>query len=256
MGYLKEGEYPYTLGRGIVRVKKDGENSWQDLFHVKEFKINITSDSVEHESLRRKLKAVDAEEVTKVKAAGQFVCDVPCVENVLLFLMGESAESVSQASGTWTAEEFTVVKPDQGQELGKKEITVTAITDDSATPVPLVDGVDYVADWKRGIFTPLVGSTLVGAIGDKFRITGTYAEKSISRINAGEEIVKRHIWFAGDAARGRVQDVLGYCILKPNGDLGLIGDEWENFTFDMVFNAHADYQSPVGLVYEDLGAVV
>lgn len=255
MAYLKPGEYPYVLGRGLVLTKKNGETTWKDTFHGKGFTLNITSDSLEHENLRNAVKTVDKQVVTKLKAEGKIDVDVPCVDNLLMFFYGDSAIVDAQTGGAWTAEEFTVIKPDEWQSLGKRGIVITTITDDDTTPVPLVEGVDYYVDLVRGLFLPLSTSSLVGSAGDKFRITGTYATHSKSSIYIGEKITKRHIWFKGNPATGIIQDIKGYCTIKPEGDLAFIGDEWQNFTFTLLFETHPDYPSPTGVVYEDLGTV-
>lgn len=246
----------YTLGRGILRVRKDAEASWLDLMHVKDVKINITADELEHENVRSGLKVVDKTITTKMTAKGSFMCDVPIVENIALFLMSTGITDVAQTSGTWTAEEFTVEVPDQWHELGKKDIVATAVTDDAGTPVALVEGTDYEVDWSRGLFRPLSTSSLVGAVGDKYKITATYPDKTIKRIHAAQATIKRHVWFTGSPATGRIIDIRGFCNLKPNGDLSLSADEWMGFSFDMSFNKHSDYPlSPVGLYWEDNGEV-
>lgn len=246
-----------TLARGILRIRKEGDSSWVDLMHVKDVKINITADELEHENVRSGLKVVDKTITTKMTAKGGFLCDVPIAANINLFLMGSGTNLINQASGTWTTESFTVVKPDEWQELGKKNITITTITDDtSPTPVALVEGTDYLIDLRRGAFMPLSGSTKIGAVGDILKITGTYATTDISRIYAAKAPIQRHVWFAGDPATGRIIDIRGFVNLKPNGDLPLIADEWVGFSFDMSFNKHITYpESPVGLYYEDLGNV-
>lgn len=246
----------YTLGRGILMIKKVGQSSWIDLMHVKDVKVNVTADELEHENFRSGLKVVDKAITTKMTAKGSFMCDVPNPQNISLFLMGTDPIEVTQASGSWTAQAFTVVKPGEWQSLGKKDITVSSITDDAGTPVALVEGTDYLADWKRGMFLPLEGSTLIGAIGDGFKITGTYAESSITRIAAAVAPIQVHVWFMGDPATGKQADIRGFANIKPNGDLPLVSDEWSGFSFDISFNKHSDYpQSPVGMYYEDLGEV-
>ena len=237
-------------------VKIDGESSWQDLMHVKDVKINVTADELEHENVRKALKVVDKNITTKMTAKGSFMCDVPDIENINLWLMSNGKATISQTSGVWTAQNFIVVKPNQWQELGKTDLTITAITDDAGIPVPLEEGTDYYINLKRGLFLPLSQSALVGVVGDGFKITGTYPTQSHDRVHAGKTPIKRHVWFQGDPATGRIIDIKGFCNLKPNGDLPLLSEEWVGFSFDMSFNAHQDYPlSPVGLYYDDLGAV-
>lgn len=257
MGNFTEVSSAYTLGRGILMIKKAGETSWKDLMHVKDVKINVTADELEHENFRSGLKIVDKTITTKMTAKGSFMCDVPNAENISLFLLGSTPAEITQTSGTWTAESFTVTKPDEWQELGKKDITVSAITDDtSPTPVALVEGTDYLANWKRGLFLPLSTSSKIGVAADGFKITGSYAQSLITRVAAAVAPLQAHVWFQGDPATGKQIDIRGYANIKPNGDLPLIADEWAGFSFDISFNKHTSYPlSPVGMYYEDLGEV-
>ena len=254
MNYLQTPDY-ITLQHGILMVRDDGSDSYKDLMHVKDVKINITADELEHENVRRGLKVVDKTITTKMVAKGSFMCDVPNTENLNIFLLGDGVKEDEQTSGTWSAQAFTVVKPDEWQFLGKRNLTVTAITDDAGTPVPLVEGVDYKIDLKRGMFLPLSTSLLVGTALDVFEITGTYAEKTNFLVYAGKNAIQKHIWFMGDPATGRTIDIKGYANLKPNGDLPLSADEWIGFTFDMSFNGHSEYpESPCGLYVYDITA--
>ena len=256
MPNIQEVAAMYTLPRGKLYFKKLGESSYKCLMHVKDVKINVAAEELEHENVSSGLKVVDKTITTKMSAKGSFLCDVPILQNIALFLMGSDPEKVDQVSGVWTAQAFSVVKPDDYQDLGKRKITVTTITDDTGTPIPLVEGTDYLADWTRGLFCPLSGSSLVGEIGDGFKITGTYSESSYYRVAAAKKPISGHVWFAADPACGRIADVRGYANLKPNGDLPLSSDEWQGFSFDMSFNKHTDYpNSPVGLYWEDLGEV-
>lgn len=64
-----------------------------------------------------------------------------------------------------------------------------------------------------------------------------------------------HIRFLGDPATGTRQNLSGYCMINPNGDLGFKSDDWEKLTFDLSFNKHELYNSELGFIYEDLGEV-
>lgn len=257
MGNYTQVSTQYTLGRGKLMIKKVGESSWIDLMHVKDVKINVAAEELEHENFRGGLKVVDKTITTKMTAKGSFVCDVPNPTNISLFLLGTAPAIIEQTSGTWTAQAFTVVKPDEWQELGKKDITVSAITDDtSPTPVALVEGTDYLADWKRGLFLPLSTSSKIGVAADGFKITGTYAESEITQVAAAVAPLQAHVWFQGEPATGKQADIRGYANIKPNGDLPLVTDEWTGFSFDISFNKNTSYPlSPVGMYYEDLGEV-
>lgn len=131
--FYQPGSYPTTLGRGFLRIKRSTDTVWQDLFHVKEFKINVATEELKHESMRSALKRVDKSIITKMEATGSFICDTPAVDNVKLFLLGNAVTTSTQTSGTWTAQDFAVTALDYWQDLGKRVLTITSVTKDGAT---------------------------------------------------------------------------------------------------------------------------
>lgn len=255
MNYYKPEEYPYLLGRGTVAVRKDTEDVWQPLWHVKEFKTNIAADELEHENFSSGVKRVDRTAILKQKATFSFVIDVPVVENVLIFLLGDSVITDTQASGTWTAQDFVVTEAGKLQELGKRMLTITSITDDSTpTPVPLVLGTDYNIDLFNGVIQIIPGGVVGTA--DHFKVTGTYAEHTKYSVKGGQSPKsKKHIWFKGDPAEGVRVNVKGWGLLRPSGDFSFISDEWQGMTIEGSFMEHSEY-GPLGFTYEDMGHVV
>jgi len=254
MEYYKPENYPYLLGRGTVLIRKDDETVWQPLWHVKEFKTNITADELEHENFSSGVKRVDRTAILKQKATFSFVIDVPVVENVLIFLLGDVVETDAQVSGTWTAEEFTITEEGKYQELGKRKLTITSITDDSVTPVPLVEGTDYNIDLANGVIQIIPGGVVGTA--DKIKVTGTYAEHTKSTVKGGKSPKsKRHIWFKGDPAEGVRANVKGWGLLRPSGDWSFIADEWQGMTIEGSYMEHSTY-GPLGFLYEDIEHVV
>lgn len=64
-----------------------------------------------------------------------------------------------------------------------------------------------------------------------------------------------HILYIGDPATGSKQRVIGYCMVKPSGDMGFKGDEFEKLTFEVTFNQNKKYNSTLGFIYQDRGRV-
>lgn len=262
MTWIAPSARQYILGRGKVYWRAEGETTWQPIFNCKSFKVNVSSETVQHKSLENKLVVQDKSVTTGMSAKGSLITDCISVENLKLFLLGTKTAQ-SQSEITLTAASYTVDTPDEFQELQDtgvtmKDITVTSITDDTApTPVALIEHVDYEADWKNGMFCPLSISTHgIAAVGDVFKITGTAAAKSWSTINAGEEPKVGHIMFIGDQACGNYQNVRGYCTLSPSGDYeGINENTFIEMTINIEFMAKTGYESNCGLEVDVLGAV-
>lgn len=254
--------YPYVLGRGKVLVRKEADVVWYDLLHASEFILKIETEEKEHENFRAALKTVDKVAVLKAKASFSLKADVPMLDNMRRFLLAEdvAATVVTQAQAAWAAQEITIVDKGTWQFMDatgveRHHCTVSLVTT-GAGPTTLVLGTDYVLDLKRGMILILPAATLTDS---KVKITGNYptltSAHNIAQVKAGSSAdVRRHIWFQGDPSDGKVQDVKGYALVRPTGDLGFIGDEWQGFGFEGGFLSHATYGA-LGVMYEQRGAV-
>lgn len=251
--YYGQTAFPYTQGHGKVLLKYPGDSSWRDTFHVKEFKVNKTVEELKHENMSSGMKFVDASVITKIEVGGSFVVDVISLDNVKDFLDSDDAVEDAQTSGSLSAVEYTVDIPGCWHDLGKRKLTITGITDDtSPTPVALVEGTDYLIDLVNGLFLPIPTSTKVGAAGDKYKVTGTYAAHTKSTLKAGTLNPRRvEILFLGDPARGKRQNIYCYGTLRGTGDFSGISDEWQQITIEFTCYKHDTY-GKCGLMWEDI----
>jgi len=235
------GKQDQTLGGGKMLISTDAL-SWHDFKVTQDTVLSVAIEEKEAFDGSNALKSVAKVAQTSVKYTIKFATESPYTENMKLFLAAKEAVDIEQASGTWTAEEFTVIKPDQWQYLGKDMVTITTITDDNATPVPLVLGTDYEIDLERGLFMPLSSSALIGVAGDKFEITGTYAVNSMPSIKAGEGRSNTvHFKFLGEPSTGVKQDVYGFGCLKASGDLAMGNYEFQKLSFEIACYNHPSY---------------
>lgn len=326
----------YTLGRGKLYLRKNSETAFKYVGATKEFKTNVSTDQLEHESLETKIKTVDATLLTKATATGSFVAESTDLKNIRNFLLG-TAEAVVQEAGTVTQQpiefpeanglyplgKYDVTNFKLYKNTGEKEVATTAGAENTGTMeiasvvlsenavvgnytlTKTADGytlkdsenTDVAFEVSAGkITTALFEINFTGeaVATDSFTIavtatapveiqsskyelnatagyimpleieegvtyswSATIPAKTVQRVNAVQSLENTyfHILFLGDPARGIQQKVMGYAMIKPNGDLGFKGDEIQSMTFDLAFNKHEDYNSEVGLVYEDLGEV-
>lgn len=93
----------YTLGRGKVLFKKQGDAAYLDLGNAPAFTVNTTIDKLEHFSSRSGLSKKDLEVITKLTMAGSFTLDEPNAANLGMFLMSTAGAEAS-AQGTITTE--------------------------------------------------------------------------------------------------------------------------------------------------------
>lgn len=252
-------DYPdrITIGSGGLLLQTDGESGWEDTVHVKDVKIKTETEEKETLNVRGGQKKVAKTFVTKQTAAGSFVCNYPNKENLAKFFMADTPTAVSQTAGSITEgnEPDLQAKLDKWVEIGKRKVSSVVVKDTEATPNTLVLGTDYLLDTERGLIMVLSTNTVTPPIAedDDIKVTCTYADDSGSLIKAGTKSqIKRHVWFIGDPVDGVKQEVKGFANLKPSGELSMIGEEEQEFTFEFKFEDHVDYR-PALLEYIDWG---
>lgn len=254
-------EYPYVLGRGKILIKEAADHVWYDLFHVNEFKFNLETEEKEHENFRRSLKVVDATAILKAKAGFSFTVDVPIISNVQRFLLADDvAPTAVVQTGLASAEtEITILEKGAWQfirgatasvAVETYQMLVTKVTT-GATPTTLVEDTDFAVDKQRGMIVIFPETSLTDS---KVKVTTAYptltASHNIKQVKAGTSAdMRRHLWYQGDPASGIIQDVRGYVLMRPTGDMDFISDEWQGFGFEGSFLAHDNY-GPLGLLYE------
>lgn len=220
-------DHPYTLPRGKLIVRRESDSFWSDIGHVKELTLTPSIEKVEHMAMNDGIAYNDATALKSVKFTGKMTLDSLAREALKMFLLGDFSDE-SQTGGTWTAEEFTIAAVDHWIDLGKKNITMSAITDDATpTPAALVEGTDYLVDWVNGLFLALSTSAKIGAVGDKFKITGTYAATDIYQIKGGTSLNTRfHFCYIGKPAKGKKMDAYVLADIAPSGDLAMVSEDW------------------------------
>jgi hypothetical protein len=246
-------QYPYTLGRGKLLVREDGDIQWIDLANIPEFNVTVTTEKLDHESSRHGLKKVDKTATTKQSAEGSAVLDVPVPENIKLFFMADSITDESQTSGTVAVAEDYVVKFNRWTKIAKEDLSSVVVKDVTETTT-YVEGEtdDYVLDAAAGLIAPIEGGGISDS--DTLKITYSYGDVTISKVaSATAQNQKRHIWFIGEPSDGVVEHARGFANIAPSGDLAMIGDEWQQFTLELTFEDHADYDGPVE--FTDHGSV-
>jgi len=243
---------PYTLGRGKMLIQKDTDpaGEWLDFAHVLEVNVTINTETLEHKSSRSGLKIRDKIITTELTASGTLIVDVPIIENIKLFFMGDGFTDVSQ-TGTTLTDETIVVHHNRWSEISKRALSAVVVTGPVGTPVYVID-TDYILDAENGLIAPLTTGSI--ADGGTIEVDATVAAETILKVSGG--VVpdqRRHVWFIGDAAAGIDQQIKGFVNLIPSGDLSMIGEDWQQFTLGLEFELHSRYSSIIE--YYDLGKV-
>lgn len=241
----------YVLGKGRVFVAKylpDG--SYGPLRYVgtsTAFNVNVTVETYEYYTgdCGPNEKVIDI--ATQTNRTVSLTLDDMTWENMALALGGD-VSTVSRTAQTAIEETFEAVKVGYHYPLGVTSAAplglfgavASVVVEDDATPTPatLVEGTDYIVNYKRGVIHILPG----GAISDGDDISVTYnvvAEESVrieSTPSVGEQV---KIVFEACNESGENRDaVIPLTSLKPAADIAFRGTEAQTLTFEGAILKH------------------
>jgi len=235
----------YTIGKGKLLFKPDGESGYKDLGNCPDFKFKVASEKKEHFSSRSGTALKDAEETVKQTAAGSFTLDEPNIDRLDMFVMGSGAVVTTQTAASITDQALTALL-DRWVDIGKIDISNVVVTDVGAATT-YVENTDYEIDAAAGLFRALTGGSITDA--EALLIDFDYANATINQTNAATSTtLKGDIFFVGSPPVGKIVDIKGYASLSPNGELSMIGDDWMDFTFDIEFLESANYDGLFELI--------
>jgi len=245
-----------TIGSGVLLYKADEDDNWIDFVHMNEVKVKIETQTYDTKNMRSGLKRISKSFTTEMKASGTCLCNAPSADNMLLFFMGDSLTDVTQSSGSWgSGTELTVadIELDKWIPLGKRDVS-SLVVKVGATTLDIED--DYYLLERPGLIYIRSDNGASVVADDDLTITGSYAAiTTAKKVGAGTQTQRKvHLWFVGEPADGRIQEIMGYAMITPNGEIGFISQEEETFSFDFMFEEHEDYK-PALFEYYDYGEV-
>jgi len=228
----------YTLGKGKILFQPAGTNGFIDFGNAPNFSVSQTVEKLDHFDSRVGMQVKDASQNKKITAAGKFTLDEPNITNLNFFIMGDVIADISQTSGNLTLQPFTARK-DKWISLGKRKLS-SVVVKDATDAITYVLNTDYVLDASAGLLMAL--ST--GAIADAaiLHVSCSYAASTIKRADGGTKAGwAGDLWFVGNPPRGKVTDIKGYVNLSPEGDMPMIGEDWQSFGFTVEFLENTNY---------------
>jgi hypothetical protein len=220
----------YLLGRGRILFDRFDANGnpqgFIDLGNAPDFSISISKDMLEHFSSRSGLRVKDLSVVRELSASFVFTLEEFSLQNLLLALMGESADE-SQTAGSVTDEAVTA-RHDKWVDLAKRKVSNVVVTAQAGSPT-YTENTDYVVDYDEGMIKVLSTGSI--GDGDALLVDYSYADLTQAEVRSLKEAsVDGKLKFIGDPAQGPALVIeVWKCKLSPSGDIGLIGDDLANF---------------------------
>lgn len=248
----------YNLGRGKVYIAAltsgdTGDEGWRDLGNATEFNVNVETETLEHLNSQSGLKVVDKEVVLSQKMNLALTIDQLNFQNLAMFMSGTSHEAAFTNPTVAGVTERTLISsaPDYSATGGRwydlrnaagvrcydiATANLTLNSDTAGDDNTLVEGTDYDVDEKWGRVFIRPGTTLVDA-GDDVTFTlaadaGAVSVNEVRGLTQTSVIVA--LKFVGSNPANNDEEVeiqFHQVSLKPDGDLGLISDDWTTMSF-------------------------
>jgi len=219
-------EKVYTLGRGTLFFKNP-DGSYSKVGNLTDFKLSIKVEKLEHYSTESGLKVKDLELIKSVDATISFSTDELTAENLKKWFLG-SSQTITQSAGN-VGKTLEGVKKGFYYDLGVRNIQSATVTNEDGSTT-YTEGVDYTLDTKAGIIYIEPNGSI--ADGSTIKVSAQISDLQMEQINAlTNPTIEVELWFKGDPPKGAVLDIFGRATLQPNGDLGLISDDWLKMEF-------------------------
>jgi len=219
-------EKVYTLGRGVLFFKNP-DGSYSKVGNLTEFKLSIKTEKLEHYSTETGLKVKDLELIKSIDATISFTTDELPAENLKKWFLGNS-QTITQSAGT-VEKTLEGIRKGFYYDLGVRKIESATVTNEDGSVI-YTEGVDYTLDLPAGIIYIEPNGAI--ADGSTIKVSANVSDLSMEQINAlTNPTIEVGIWFKGDPPKGVVLDIIGDASLQPDGDLGLISDDWLTMSF-------------------------
>lgn len=140
--------------------------------------------------------------------------------------------SLTQASGSFTAQDFTLTALDQWIPMGKRSISdVGLIFTDATAATTYVLGTHYEVNWLRGEVRFFSAAAGAPAVSDVLKLTGTYGAVDGKKILGGRvSQVRCQAQFDGEnkVDGSPVEADVWECVLGSNNGFDFLGSDFSN----------------------------
>jgi len=244
----------YSLGRGIMNLgeldSSDAVDSFWDLGNVTEFTITPEVEESEHYSSRTAERYLDRIDILERALNVSFTCENINQRTLQWFLMGGQTAvanptyigftgAVIVVAGNITLGTIVPLVNVTGSRCYDVVATDITIETSNVTPVALVKDTDYTLNAKEGTIQLISTSTklataIAGAEGLTLDLAANTSQiqnlVSVNAFTSTRDVAL--MFFAEDPKTEEKTEYYFYkCGLRPEGDHGLITEEYKTLTF-------------------------
>lgn len=240
----------YTLPSGEVYFGRFAEGTRAviddaDIYlgNTPELTLTADSDTLDHYDADGQTRYKDDSVILEANRTGTLTCD-HISPMILGMMFGAQNVITSQSAAVSVSQTIAAAKKGKRYQVGRTAqnpagvrglTSLTAETDATPTPVPLVLNVDYTIDLATGGIVFLPGSTVVIDAGTTNVVLTYSADASeYHTVVSGDAIqVEGRLTYIARQNKGAKFDyVMPYVTLRPDGDFSLKGNEdWQTASF-------------------------
>jgi hypothetical protein len=232
----------YTVGKGRVYFSKFRAGTqipegFLPLGNAPELNLTAEPQMLDHFSSQEGIRQKDKSILLELTMTGSLILDDIQLSNLALFFLGEYGE-ITQAAATGATETLDNVRPGAMYQLGATTTMPAGVRKVSNVTVqvgasPAVLDVDYMVNGDLGLLTVIEGSTII-IDGADISLTYDVAASTRSQVVSGTQQIEGALKFVSANAAGDDKDwLLPYVKLSPNGDFGLISEEWQQLPLSL-----------------------
>lgn len=233
-----------TVGRGelwFARFAPGTQTPMGELYvgNSPEFNLTIESEDLEHFDSDHGINELDESVPLSTTRSGSFVTDDINQDNLANFFFGESG-LLTVAGATITDEAVLNVKKGYTYQLGTTPSNPTGarMIDEAedfivvAGATTLVGGTDYEVNYELARLEILVTGSVVedaDLLVDYTTVTSTRTQT----ISGSSPVAGQMRYISFNPVGQRIDYLMPYVKLSPNGDFALKGDEWQQIPFNV-----------------------
>ncbi len=233
--------YALLRGRLLFNRKVNGVfQGLRDLGNATDFTLTTATDKLDHYSMQSGVSVKDKSVIKSASITGSFTLEEIVAENLALSFLADIVEVTRAASPT--DETFNIAAVKKGYRYQLPDVFVDPGTSFSITKKgggpAYVKGTDYTIHGPSGqIYITANSPMATHDVDVKYRKLA----KTYQKLNAFKETsISGELHFISDVSEGtNLQNRIWSVTLTPDGDTGLISEEWAKLKFGVEINSDA-----------------
>jgi hypothetical protein len=231
----------YVLGRGKLYFGQFAAGTQtplgeRDFGNTPDFKFSIKTSMLDHYSSQGGIKEKDDSITLEVDRSGAITVDNITPENLALFFLG-STDTLTTVAAVNGDETFVDAQQGMYYQLGVSAACPQGVREVSTVVVKVgvatkTIATDYTGDTALGRVYIVPGGGIANL--DDVQVTYHVSATTRSRVISSNTPIEGALRFVAVNPKGVNRDYfMPWVKITPNGDYSLIGDTWQQITFDI-----------------------